>query len=282
MRLYWRENDQKRPGIIFTKNPLGTTMWVIYHHKTKTILHFLTISQEHGNCSQYKSFHLAMSFGHLSIKILTGAALLFCFANLGIGTWFFFNSLADATSRKVQSRDFDSNLTRQTSSEMTQRQAKKNLSAVVAEVQINDINLEPIPRPPLRSIVQGWNITGDPSWLLQFSIVGFPKSGTSTLMFHLRSHPEIHIFKDERCELAYNQHVRLIEALYRNFPPSNASHRFVRGIKCPQDLENTKLSMRNYKKVFPKADFIVGIRHPVLWYESSTFVRNFNFVHHRI
>jgi hypothetical protein len=78
-------------------------------------------------------------------------------------------------------------------------------------------NVEPIPRPKLRSIVQGWNISGDPSWLLQFSIVGFPKSGTSTLMFHLREHPEIHMFKDERCELGSNQHARLIQDLYRSF-----------------------------------------------------------------
>ena len=130
----------------------------------------------------------------------------------------------------------------------------------------DDRNLEPIPRPPLDSIVQGWNITGDPSWLLQFSIVGFPKSGTSTLMFHLREHPEIHMFKDERCELAYNQQVRLIEDMYRQFPRATTEHgRFVRGIKCPLDLENPQLSMKNYRTFFPKTDFIVGIRHPVLW-----------------
>jgi len=34
------------------------------------------------------------------------------------------------------------------------------------------------------------------------------------------------------------------------------------------DLESTQLSLRNYRTVFPKTDFIVGIRHPVLWFES--------------
>jgi len=150
------------------------------------------------------------------------------------------------------------------SEQSTNRRAQSTtFSAVTTD---DDSNLEPIPRPPLSSIVQGWNITGDPSWLLQFSIVGFPKSGTSTLMFHLKDHPEIHIFKDERCELAYNQQVRLIEDMYRQFPPATANQRFVRGIKCPLDLENPRLSMKNYRKFFPKTDFIVGIRHPVLWY----------------
>jgi hypothetical protein len=145
--------------------------------------------------------------------------------------------------------------------------------------------------PSLRSIVQGWNITGDASWLLQFSIVGFPKSGTSTLMWHLRDHPEIRMFADERCELGANQHARLIRDMYRLSVPSSplptlpvvttASHTtttstavhlpppplgLVRGIKCPSDLENTKLALRNYRSVFPQTDFIAGVRHPVLWY----------------
>ena len=141
-------------------------------------------------------------------------------------------------------------------------------STVAAEAHDDDSNFEPIPRPPLNSIVQGWNITGDPSWLLQFSIVGFPKSGTSTLMFHLKSHPEIQIFKHERCELAYNQQVRLIEDMYRHFPAATEAQQYIRGIKCPLDLESPQLSMTNYRKFFPKTDFIVGIRHPVLWYVS--------------
>lgn len=126
-------------------------------------------------------------------------------------------------------------------------------------------NREPIPRPPLKHIVQGWNITGDASWLLQFSVIGFPKCGTSTLMFHLRDHPEIHMFPDERCELSSNQHARLMEDLYNEFPASTTKNRYIRGIKCPLDLENTMLSLPNYKKFFPKTDFLVGIRHPVLW-----------------
>ena len=116
--------------------------------------------------------------------------------------------------------------------------------------------------PSLKSIVSGWNITGNASWLLQFAIVGFPKSGTSSLMFHLRTHPEVKIFEDERCDLSYNRQAVLIRDLYLKFQPSAP---VVRGVKCPFDLENPKLALPNYKRFFPETNFIVGIRHPVLW-----------------
>jgi hypothetical protein len=65
---------------------------------------------------------------------------------------------------------------------------------------------EPIPRPPLHTIVhKEWNITGDASWLLNYAIVGFPKCGTSTLMFHLQNHSQVQMFGDERCDVAYDQ-----------------------------------------------------------------------------
>lgn len=113
-------------------------------------------------------------------------------------------------------------------------------------------------RPPLDSLVQGRNITGDVSWLLDFSIVGFPKCGTSTLMFNLLHHPEVGTFQDERCENSYNQQAKLVTDLY-------ALKGRIRGIKCPFDLENTKLAMRNYQTYFRNTNYIVGLRHPVLW-----------------
>jgi hypothetical protein len=118
--------------------------------------------------------------------------------------------------------------------------------------------------PPLESIVNGWNISGDASWLLNFAIIGFPKTGTSTLMFLLGKHPQVRMFQDERCDMSYRRQAVLIRDLYNEFQPVG-SPELVRGIKCPGDLENTKLAMPLYQKFFPKTKFIVGIRHPVLW-----------------
>jgi hypothetical protein len=117
---------------------------------------------------------------------------------------------------------------------------------------------DPWGRPPLDSIIHNkWNITGDPSWLLQFAIIGFPKCGTSTMMHHLSKHPQVSIFPDERCDLAYNQQAVLIKDSYLYLGKNKT-----RGIKCPMLLESTRLGMRNMHKFFPKTNYIVGIRHP--------------------
>ena len=41
----------------------------------------------------------------------------------------------------------------------------------------------------------------------------------------------------------------------------------LRGIKCPRGLENIG-EMHKWSKVLPKTKIIVGIRHPVLWFQS--------------
>jgi hypothetical protein len=155
-----------------------------------------------------------------------------------------------------------------TALEPTQR---KSIRLVPEE---DDFAREPVPRPPLDSIVQGWNVTGDASWLLNFAVVGFPKCGTSTLMHHLQGHPEVQIFRNERCELTGNQQVPLIRDLYNDFPAGN----YLRGTKCPLDMESSDIALPNYQRFFPKTKFIVGVRHPVLWFESF-----YNFrVHNKI
>ena len=123
---------------------------------------------------------------------------------------------------------------------------------------------EPNPRPPLDAIVQGWDIIGDSSWLLNFAIAGFPKCGTSTLMYHLENHPEIKVFDYERCEMSGRQYVPLMRDLYKKLPEGN----YVRGIKCPRDMENPQNAIPGYSKVFPRSKLIAGVRHPVLWFES--------------
>ena len=122
---------------------------------------------------------------------------------------------------------------------------------------------EPNPRPKLNEIVDGWNLVADPQWLINFAVTAFPKCGTSSLMHYFAENPEVQMHKDERCELGSNQHVRLIMDMYNNFPAGD----FVRGIKCPREIEN-KLALKNYARFFPKTDMIVGIRHPVKWFES--------------
>lgn len=167
--------------------------------------------------------------------VLAFAALLVSLINLALGHWQTFNDSSDQFIPSVLPK------TEERSRELVYR--------------------EPRPRPPLESLVKKYNVTGDVSWLLNFAIIGFPKCGTSTLMFHLQNHPEVKIFSDERCDMAFNKQAQLVRDLYNNFPEGD----YARGLKCPLDSESTKLGMPNYLKYFPKTRFLIGIRHPVLW-----------------
>jgi hypothetical protein len=119
-------------------------------------------------------------------------------------------------------------------------------------------------KPRLERFVQGWNITGDVSWLLDFAIIGFPKAGTSTLMLYLENQTEsVHMFHHERCEMGWNQHVPLLVDLHKYYQGPHVKM----GIKCPRDLE-VDLALSNYHTYFPRTKFIVGIRHPIQWFQS--------------
>jgi hypothetical protein len=140
----------------------------------------------------------------------------------------------------------------------------KSVTTAVAKITEDGRIHEPFPRPPLENIVQEWNVTGDVTWLLNFAIVGFPKCGTSTLMIYLNNSDEVQIFGEERCEMSTSQQVPLIRDLYQQLPEGD----YVRGLKCPRDLEVAHVALQNYHRVFPHTDLIIGIRHPVLWFES--------------
>jgi hypothetical protein len=118
-------------------------------------------------------------------------------------------------------------------------------------------------KPKLTDYIQGWNITENVNWLLDFAIVGFPKAGTSTLMLYLQKQKAIFMFDQERCEMGYNQHVPLLADLYKHYQGPQLKM----GIKCPRDLE-VDLAMKNYATFFPTTKFIIGLRHPVLWFQS--------------
>jgi hypothetical protein len=222
------------------------------------------------NCQQqYDTCNRLMSQRRIAAYILTGFGLLLCIVHVGVIISFhqydppvrrkFIAPYIETSSKQVRVVSNETHAPHHYYNNVRREEDKVSFTA-------HD-NLEPIPRPKLSSLVQGWNITGDVSWLIQFSIIGFPKAGTSTLMFHLRDHPEIHMFSHERCELAYNRQTLLIEDMYRQFPPAiDMTNRFVRGIKCPMELESRQLALQNYQQYFPKTDFIVGIRHPILWY----------------
>ena len=124
--------------------------------------------------------------------------------------------------------------------------------------------------PPLDTLIAlNGTITGDISFLLDFAIIAFPKSGTTFMKDYLQSSSETWLFKKEFCiknkddlqqfvQIYYKMHVRLKQ--------SNNGKTIKFGLKCPGVLYRNDIQI--YREYFPTTKLIIGLRHPVSWFES--------------
>ena len=129
------------------------------------------------------------------------------------------------------------------------------------------------PFPPLESLV---DLRGDDNdsvkpgadlrFLLDFAIVGFAKSGTSTISRYLRA-LGVSILPEECCYLVVNKTAKLTRYIYQALPHDMREDRMPRGLKCPQDL-SSDLSLPNYERYFGQTKLIVGIRSPLSFFQS--------------
>lgn len=92
-----------------------------------------------------------------------------------------------------------------------------------------------------------------------------PKCGTSTLSVLLQDHPETAIHRMEMQHLSYRQPATHIWELYTKLPSRG---NFVRGYKSPFDVTNQGGAMDSLRTLFPNIKLIVGVRHPIRWFES--------------
>jgi hypothetical protein len=118
----------------------------------------------------------------------------------------------------------------------------------------------------LESIIQDRhkNITGDPQFLLDFAIVGYPKCGTGTMKDWLRNHPETQMPAKEMQALSQGHPARAVWTLYKRLPKGD----YKRGYKSPFDITNKGGALDSLRTYWPKTKLIVGIRHPILWFQS--------------
>ena len=134
---------------------------------------------------------------------------------------------------------------------------------------------------PHQTLVRGH--PSNMSSLLSFSIIGFPKTGTSFLLSWLRSHSgicmppnELRTWKSQNGDpIAETTNVLL--SLSSNQTTTtrsgNDSHLgvpppcTVRGYKSPSQVRNAH-ALKVLSNEWPSAKFIVGVRHPVSWFES--------------
>eukprot|EP00566_Odontella_aurita_P013311 CAMPEP_0113539760 /NCGR_PEP_ID=MMETSP0015_2-20120614/8105_1 /TAXON_ID=2838 /ORGANISM="Odontella" /LENGTH=458 /DNA_ID=CAMNT_0000439491 /DNA_START=50 /DNA_END=1426 /DNA_ORIENTATION=+ /assembly_acc=CAM_ASM_000160 len=109
--------------------------------------------------------------------------------------------------------------------------------------------------------------------LLSFSIVGFPKTGTSFMEHYLfNQDKELHLDSREHCishpeaaeetlqVLVTEDGFKLDGTTKDGVPVKNA-------IKCPHELYG-EYNLGNYQKLLPDIKFIVSTRHPVHWFQS--------------
>jgi len=126
--------------------------------------------------------------------------------------------------------------------------------------------------PPITSILVNGKIkpNADTSALLDYAVIGFAKTGTTSLHRHLASAHTLAL-SGEHCDLVVNDTAKLVEEIYEDYRQRMAKskdgivEKKIRGLKCPQDVQS---SLHNYARYFNKTKLIIGIRHPLFWFES--------------
>lgn len=111
-------------------------------------------------------------------------------------------------------------------------------------------------RPPLNSLVKDGSeteITGDVQWLMDFAIVGYPKTATSTKVRWLAAQKEIQMYDHEVYHMKDGRPAEMVRELYAL--PEGAEYK--RGYKAPRDIHNPK-AIDAFSKYWPRTKFIVG------------------------
>lgn len=139
--------------------------------------------------------------------------------------------------------------------------------------------------PPLSKLVQGNEVIGNVSFLLQFAIVGFPKTGTTALMNFLGSQSEmiaiptkeVHYLTCQRTadmvRFLYNQSTMsrtkttIVESPAMTTTTTPPPLHKINGYKAPRDIMHVNV-LGYFRSYWPDTKLIVGLRHPVEWFES--------------
>lgn len=103
---------------------------------------------------------------------------------------------------------------------------------------------------------------------LDFIIAGFPKCGTSTLLYSMGEHDEVEMRDTEYCSLGRNNknNSEAIEA-FNVMAQEEFQTQLVHGIKCPVSLRFPKF-LKRLEMINENAKIVIGVRHPVLFFQS--------------
>jgi hypothetical protein len=143
------------------------------------------------------------------------------------------------------------------------------ISSAENPFQVPAVNVTSVKRPKLKTLIRGEEVIGDPQFLLDFAILGVAKCGTSTMKRWLCEHPEIQCPPREVNDLSRGRPAWLVERLYE-LPEGDY---FKRGYKSPkeiafEDASSQANAMKYLTQYWPKTKVMIGLRHPVLWFNS--------------
>eukprot|EP00977_Amphora_coffeiformis_P021955 scaffold10095_cov163-Amphora_coffeaeformis.AAC.5 len=122
-----------------------------------------------------------------------------------------------------------------------------------------------------------------PKQTIDFLVAGFPKCGTTSILFALEKHPQVIMDDKEYCHIArplqqddvnMNRLNRFLTDLITaktktapNLAATTSSSSFKLGIKCPEALKNFK-AIHRLSQHSPYSKWVVGLRHPILFVQS--------------
>ena len=121
------------------------------------------------------------------------------------------------------------------------------------------------------TLIEDYSAPSVPRRKLDFLIAGFPKCGTTTLAHAFAAHDETDISLSERCDIEGNTPSPDVGPVHGNLQDIlgelSADPKINLGAKCPTSLSfHHTLSMLNLRS--PQTKLIVGVRHPVFYFES--------------
>ena len=129
--------------------------------------------------------------------------------------------------------------------------------------------VEYVPRPRLRELIDKKEKTVLQTsearlfikQMLDFSIVGFGKCGTSTIMEWLHKHPQIQCIQEEVWALSRGKPTNFIETIYKGLPPNIVDKpAYKRGYKCPGDIGDDRV-LNYYRRYWPSTKMFIGVRY---------------------
>lgn len=122
--------------------------------------------------------------------------------------------------------------------------------------------------PPLKHPNQATTTAPNVSTNLDFAIIGMAKTGTTFLQSTwLPAHPDIRLPPHECRYMHEVDGVAQIHKVMASLRDNNATDQTIFGYKNPQDI-NRPRSLTHFRDAFPETKLIIGLRHPVWWFQS--------------